>query len=154
MDGIARCCRHWETKVQQTKHTLLLIASESADIELAHRAAESCSPDCELQVMANVDVASDSLACATSGQLSDLVLMDMQLPKLPGLAVLRKLRLHPTPHDLTVLACSTEFTQADVLLAYQAGANCFVAKPLNEAQFIDLFSDQLFCWRPLRAAAT
>lgn len=148
MDGIARCCRHWETKVQQTRHTLLFIASESADIELAHRTAESCSPDCELQVIENVDVASDSLACATSGQLPSLVLMDLQLPKLQGLAVLRKLRLHPITLDLPVLVHSIAFTQADVLLAYRAGVNCFVAKPLNEAQFIELFSAPLFCWRP------
>ena len=101
-----------------------------------------------MQVIANVDAALDSLSRATPDQLPGSVLMDLQLPKLQGLAVLRKLRLHPITHDLRVMVYSMQFTQADVLLAYQAGANCFVAKPLDEAQFSELFSDQLRYWLP------
>jgi two-component system response regulator len=131
---------------EQRRHTILFVESEPADIELARQAATVCIPQCDLQVIENADAALDWLAVVKPANLPCLVLLDLKLPKLEGLAVLRKLRMNRATRELPVLVYSSEFTQADVLMSYQAGANSFVAKPQDESQFTDLFSRQLAYW--------
>ncbi|MDD4979272.1 MAG: response regulator [Gallionella sp.] len=132
--------------MQQTCHTILLLASDPNHIDAARIAANCSDMACELEVLSNVDAALDWLDRARHGQLPCLVLMDLQLPKLDSWAVLRKMRLNHVTADLPVLVYSSEYTQADVLLSYQAGANSFIAKPQDEAQFLDLYGSQLSYW--------
>lgn len=132
--------------MQQTCHTILLLASDPNHIDAARIAANRSDMACELEVLSNVDAALDWLDRARHGQLPCLVLMDLQLPKLDSWAVLRKMRLNHVTADLPVLVYSSEYTQADVLLSYQAGANSFIAKPQDEAQFLDLYGSQLSYW--------
>lgn len=96
--------------------------------------------------MADTDAALDWLMITPSALLPLIVVLDLKLPKLNGLAVLRRLRLNPATRELPVLVYSTEFTQADVLMSYQAGANSFVAKPTDEHEFTDFFTCQLAYW--------
>lgn len=131
----------------QTRHTILFVEDESADIELARLAAMVCRPECDIHVVVNADAAFDYLMIATPEQLPLIVLLDLKLPKLDGLAVLRRLRMHPVTRDIPVLVFSTEFTHADVLMSYQIGANSFVARPLDAIQFTDFFSHQLDYWQ-------
>jgi two-component system response regulator len=138
----------------QTRHTILFVESEPSDIELARQAATVCSPQCDLQVIVNADAALDWLAVVNPANLPCLILLDLQLPKLDGLAVLRKLRSNRTTRALPMLVYSLAFTQADVLMSYQAGANSFVAKPQDEPQFTDLFSRQLAYWLSSRHCQT
>ena len=130
----------------QTRYAVLFVGSEPADIELARQAATACRPEFGLHVMADTDAALDWLMITPSALLPLIVVLDLKLPKLNGLAVLRRLRLNPATRELPVLVYSTEFTQADVLMSYQAGANSFVAKPLDEHQFTDFFTCQLAYW--------
>jgi len=131
----------------QTRHTILFVEDESADIELARLAATACRPECDIHEVVYAGAAFDYLTIASPEQLPLIVLLDLKLPKLDGLAVLRKLRLHPITHDVPVLVFSTEFTPADVLMSYQVGANSFVARSLDAVQFTDFFSHQLDYWQ-------
>lgn len=130
--------------MRQTCNKILLVASDPNHIDAARVAAYRS--DCELQVLSDVDAALAWLDSANQGHLPCLVLMDLQLPKLDNWALLRKMRLNQVTSDLPVLVYSSEYTQADVLLSYQAGANSFIAKPQDEAQFIDLYGSQLSYW--------
>lgn len=131
----------------KTRHTILFVEDESADIELARLAAMACRPKCDIHVVVNADAAFDYLTIDSPEQLPLIVLLDLKLPKLDGLAVLRRLRMHPVTRDVPVLVFSTEFTHADVLMSYQVGANSFVARPLDALQFTDFFSHQLDYWQ-------
>ena len=130
----------------QTHHTVLFVENAPADIELARQAATACRPEFDLHVVEDADAALDWLMISSPALLPFIVVLDLKLPKLNGLAVLRKLRLNPATRELPVLVYSTEFTQAEVLMSYQAGANSFVAKPIDEHQFTQLFTAHLAYW--------
>lgn len=128
------------------RHTILFVADEPEQIAAAREAAGGCHPQCEVQFSDDADVAFAQLTTQAPANLPLLVLLDLKLPKLDGLAALRSFRSHPVARDVPVLVCSTEYTQTEVLMGYQAGANSFVVKPLDVEQFKDLFSRQLSYW--------
>jgi two-component system response regulator len=62
-------------------------------------------------------------------------MLDLKLPKLAGLAVLRTLRMESRLRDVPIVVFSGVHEPADVVLSYQLGANSFVKKPANHAEF-------------------
>lgn len=132
--------------MQQTCHTMMLVASDPEHIEAACSAARQSDPSCEVEVLSTLEHALDWLNAVSDTRLPCLVLMDLQLPRLDNWALLRKIRLNNITADLPVLVYSSVYTQADVLLSYQAGANSFVAKPNDASQFIELYRSQLRYW--------
>ncbi len=66
----------------------------------------------------------------------DLVLLDLNLPRMTGLAVLRQLRPSPSWAHLPIVVLTTSDTQSDALASYKAGGNCFVTKPLNPDRYM------------------
>ncbi|OGS95296.1 MAG: hypothetical protein A3H31_12675 [Gallionellales bacterium RIFCSPLOWO2_02_FULL_57_47] len=129
-------------------YSVLLVEDDLPATDLAHRAAVDCCLEINLTVVGSGDAVLDwmSDSIAKNKQMPHIILMDMKLPKLDGLAVLRKLRMHAAMHDIPIVVFSTEYTQDDVLMSYQAGANSFVAKPADHAQFSELFREQLAYW--------
>jgi two-component system, response regulator len=68
-----------------------------------------------------------------------LVLLDMQLPKLSGLDVLRRMRASPVTALTPVVMLTSSTESMDVLACSQSGANSFINKPVN----FGLFSEKL-----------
>ncbi len=131
----------------KTCHTVLLVENDPLEIDLAYRAAAECSQELALVVLQNADAVLEWLSDdEKSQQMPRVILINLKLPKLDGLAVLRKLRMHAATSDIPIIAFSVEYTQADVLMSYQVGANSFVAKPTDLQQFTEFFSEQLPYW--------
>lgn len=130
------------------RYSVLLVEDDLLATDLAHQAAVDCSLEVNLTVVGGGDAVLDwmSASIAKKEQMPHIILMDLKLPKLDGLAVLRKLRMHAATHDIPIVVFSTEYTQEDVLMSYQAGANSFVAKPADHAQFSELLREQLEYW--------
>ena len=74
----------------------------------------------------------------------DLVLLDLRLPRLDGLDVLRHVRSHPTCHRTPIVVLTTSDADHDVAAAYEYQANGFVSKPVD-AQRLALLVQQLDC---------
>lgn len=130
------------------RYSVLLVEDDSSAIDLARSAAAESCPEIDLTVVGGGDAVLDWLSdsIAKKEQMPHIILMDMKLPKLDGLAVLRKLRMHDATRDIPIVAFSAEYTQADVLMSYQVGANTFVAKPADLEQFAGFFREQLAYW--------
>ncbi|MBI4872783.1 MAG: response regulator [Candidatus Riflebacteria bacterium] len=64
-----------------------------------------------------------------------LVLLDLKLPGIDGLEVLRRIRETPALRSLPVVVLTTSNEQADVFRSYDLGANSFIRKPVDFAQF-------------------
>lgn len=128
--------------------TVLMVKHDPAEIELAQRAAIACGHEFELVVLQDADAVLEWLGeeQRDAGKLPRLITINLRLPKLDGLAVLRRLRIDVATRAIPILVFSVEYTQADVLMSYQAGANSFVAKPRDLQQFIDFFCEQLPYW--------
>ena len=61
----------------------------------------------------------------------DLVLLDLRLPRVDGLDVLRHVRSHPACHRLPIVVLTTSDADRDVAAAYDYHANGFVSKPVD-----------------------
>jgi chemotaxis family two-component system response regulator Rcp1 len=65
----------------------------------------------------------------------DLVILDLNLPKKDGLAVLAAMKAGPELRRIPVVIFSTSQLRKDVVRAYEMGANCYVNKPGNLTDF-------------------
>lgn len=66
-----------------------------------------------------------------------VVLLDLKLPKVDGLEVLRQLRADPRTRLLPVVILTTSNEERDILASYQLGANSYVRKPVDFEQFLE-----------------
>lgn len=129
-------------------YSALLVEDDPVVIEMAHIAAAEFFHELNLTVLEGVDAALDWLSgsIAKKERMPHIILLDLKLPKLDGLAILRTLRNYPAIRDIPIVVFSTEHTQDEVLMSYQVGANSFVAKPADHEQFGKLFREQMAYW--------
>jgi len=64
-----------------------------------------------------------------------LILLDLKLPKIDGLEVLRRLRANPSTSIVPVVVLTTSNEERDSMESYQSGANGYVRKPVDFQQF-------------------
>ena len=69
--------------------------------------------------------------------LPQLILLDIKLPKVDGLEVLRRIRSDSRTRLLPVVMLTSSKEQQDLLQAYQGGANSYMRKPVDFSQFAD-----------------
>jgi two-component system, response regulator len=66
-----------------------------------------------------------------------LILLDVNLPKVDGLEVLRRIRSHARTAGLPVVVLTTSSEERDIVASYRLGANSFVRKPVIFGEFVD-----------------
>jgi two-component system, response regulator len=66
-----------------------------------------------------------------------LVLLDVNLPKVDGLEVLRRIRSHSRTATLPVVVLTTSSEERDIVQSYRLGANSFVRKPVTFGEFVE-----------------
>lgn len=71
----------------------------------------------------------------------DLTLLDLRLPRMDGLEVLRRVRSHPAWCRTPVVVLTTSDAERDVAMAYEFHANSFVTKPVDCQNFFRLLND-------------
>jgi two-component system, chemotaxis family, response regulator Rcp1 len=68
----------------------------------------------------------------------DLILLDLNLPKKDGRAVLAEVKADPALKRIPVVVLTTSRAEEDVLRAYDLHANCYITKPVDLAQFMKI----------------
>ena len=66
----------------------------------------------------------------------DLVLLDLNLPRMDGRAVLQAMKADPALRRIPVVVLTSSQAEQDVLKSYELHANCYITKPLDLPQFI------------------
>ncbi len=69
--------------------------------------------------------------------LPTLMLLDLNLPRLNGLEVLRRIRADPTLHRLPVVILTSSKEETDVATGYDLGVNSYVRKPVDFLEFVE-----------------
>jgi CheY-like chemotaxis protein len=75
-----------------------------------------------------------------------VILLDLKLPKVNGLEVLRQLKSHPTFHSIPVIALTTSAEDSDVKKAYELGVNSYIVKPVDFDRFIEVAAQIEVYW--------
>jgi CheY-like chemotaxis protein len=131
------------------RHILLVEDSEN-DVELTIAALAK-------YVANQVDVARDGaealdylfrrgvFAGRTTGPPA-LVMLDLKMPKVDGLEVLRTIKADPALKQLPVVVLTSSREQRDVVKSYELGVNAYVVKPVEFEQFVDAVKQLGLFW--------
>ena len=76
----------------------------------------------------------------------DLILLDLNLPRKDGREVLEELKADPKFNTIPVVVLTTSKAEQDILRSYQLHANCYITKPVNFEQFLDVIKSIEHFW--------
>ena len=122
---------------------ILLVEDNPDDVELTLRAFKESKLVNEIVVVRDGKEALDYLFCdgAYAGRdpasAPEVILLDLKLPKIDGLEVLRRLRADERTRRQPVVVLTSSGEQRDIITSYDLGANSFIRKPVDYAQFLE-----------------
>lgn len=137
---------------------ILLVEDNPDDVELTLRAFKKCNIANEVVVARDGVEALDYLfgTGAYAGRdlsvMPAVVLLDLKLPRIDGLEVLRRLRADERTRCLPVVVLTSSNEDQDVVNSYQLGANSYIRKPVDFIQFIDAARQLGMYWLLLNEA--
>jgi len=122
---------------------ILLVEDNPSDIGLTRRAFEKSHIANELVVVEDGQEALDylfggnPLTGQKMNELPALILLDLKLPKVDGLEVLRQIRADDRTSRLQVVVLTTSSEEDDIAQSYDLGANSYIRKPVDFKQFVE-----------------
>ncbi|HEX3953040.1 MAG TPA: response regulator [Stellaceae bacterium] len=123
--------------------TIMLVEDNPDDAELARRAFVRSDVVDQVIVLPDGEEALDYLFAtgAHAGRdpsvLPHAVLLDLKLPKISGHDVLRRIRASAATKYLPVIILTTSREERDITTSYDLGANSYVRKPVDFAEFVE-----------------
>ena len=142
------------------EHRMILLVEDNPDDEaLTIRALRKNNIGNELAVVRDGAEALEFLFCTGAYAGRDphdkpqVVLLDLKLPKVDGLEVLRQLRANPGTHLLPVVILTSSKEEQDLIRGYSLGANSYVRKPVDFNEFVDAVRQLGLYWLVLNETA-
>lgn len=135
-----------------TEKAILLVEDSQRDEELALRALRRGGIRSEVAVARDGAEALDYLfgtgahVGRNTADLPTVVLLDIKLPKIDGLEVLRRIRADQRTKLLPVVLLTSSKEESDLLAAYASGANSFVRKPVEFGEFSNAIGQLGLYW--------
>jgi CheY-like chemotaxis protein len=123
------------------KFNVLLVEDNPSDANLVEEALAEVALECHLSILRNGAQAIEYLDRLDSGSSDpepDLVLLDLNLPKVSGDLVLERVRLSPKCKEAKVFIISSSDAPSDRERAMKLGANDYFRKPSDLEQFMEL----------------
>ncbi len=142
-----------------TSAFILLVEDNASDIALTRRALEKQRIQNELVVASDGQEALDFLfgsgqhAGRNTDVLPAVVLLDVNLPRLSGLSVLKEIRAHEKTKLLPVIMLTTSKEEQDLISSYSLGANSYIRKPVDFLQFVEAIGQLSLYWLVLNEPA-
>ena len=134
-----------EIQVSDSKHKIILVADDSeSDRDIIERAIRKGRMHCTLKKVGDGEQLLQYLQRQppfNDEQLypwPDLVLLDINMPRLNGKEALRQLRQLPACKLLPVVILTTSSREKDVLESYKLGVNGYITKPIESKDFINV----------------
>ena len=131
-----------------TSRPILLVEDNPDDVALTLRALKKNN------ILNPINVASDGAEALTflfdgddaPARKPGLVLLDLKLPKVDGLEVLRRIRADERTSLIPVVVLTSSKLEEDILSGYRNGANAYVRKPVNFAEFAEAIKTVGLFW--------
>jgi len=129
---------------------ILLVEDNPMDVDLTLRAFM------QQKLVYSIEVARDgeeALAWIPRWEAGEprpmVILLDVNMPKVGGLEVLRKLKSHPVFRTIPVVMLTTSSVSQDVQTAYEYGANSYIVKPVDFDKFMEVAAQIELYWAAL-----
>lgn len=134
--------------------TILLVDDSEFDVELTLMALQ------RTQLASVVEVARDGVEALAwiprweAGEPTPaVILLDINMPRVDGLEVVRQLKAHPTMRVVPVVMLTSSSLARDVEAAYQAGANSYIVKPRDFQQMAQAIAQIESYWTVLNTCS-
>jgi CheY-like chemotaxis protein len=131
---------------------ILLVDDNPDDVELALYALRRNQLTNNIHVVNDGVEALDFLFCKGKYKNRDcaqnpkLVLLDIKMPKLNGLEVLKEIRANESTSGLPIVILTTSKEERDLVESYRLGVNSYIVKPVDFKQFSDAVRQLGFYW--------
>jgi CheY-like chemotaxis protein len=120
---------------------ILLVEDNPQDLELALRALRKGNLTTQIQVVRDGAEAMEFIFCEGAhasrriGNGPKVILLDLKLPKVDGLEVLRRIKSDPRTNTIPVVVLTSSKENSDLVQSYQLGVNSYIVKPVNFERF-------------------
>ncbi|MDD3568094.1 MAG: response regulator [Bacteroidales bacterium] len=131
---------------------ILLVEDNPADVELTLRALKKNSIANRVQVAEDGEVVLNFLfghgefSSRNTDNKPKVVLLDLNLPKVDGLEVLRTIKSNPKTQAIPVVVLTTSKQETDIIESYRLGANSYIVKPVDFEKFVDSVRELGMYW--------
>ena len=139
-----------------TEKTVLLVEDTQDDVDLTLHCFKKNNISNNIVVVRDGVQALDYLFGKENKAAADLpmlVLLDLKLPKVGGLEVLRRIRAEPRTKRLPVVILTSSKQEQDRANGYDGGANSYICKPVDLDQFTEAIRQLGFYWLLLNEPA-
>ena len=131
---------------------VLLAEDDPGDQELTRRAFEEGNLNSDLHIVENGEEALDYLkhrgryADPEASPRPDLILLDLNMPKVDGRQALRLIKSDPELRRISVVILTTSQEEEDVIRSYDLGCNSYISKPMDIDDFISVIRSLETYW--------
>ncbi|WP_366183760.1 response regulator [Flavobacterium ovatum] len=133
---------------QNSEKPILLVEDNPVDIDLTLRAFAAKKIANQIQVARDGEEALKYFDRWDNGEPKPIViLLDLNMPKVNGLEVLKNLKSHPEFKTIPVVILTTSSESIDLKTAYELGVNSYIVKPVNFEKFLDVVGHIDLYWR-------
>lgn len=136
---------------------ILLVEDDDDDVDLTLRALRGAHIANRIQIARDGAEALDILFPGDGVErrtLPKLILLDLKLPLVDGLEVLRRIKSEPRTRAIPVVVMTSSREERDLIRTYELGTNSFIVKPLDFAQFTQVVQQVGFYWLLLNEGPT
>ncbi|MGH7929350.1 MAG: response regulator [Candidatus Binatia bacterium] len=126
---------------------ILLVEDNPVDVDLTLRAFARRKLGNPIEVARDGEEALAFVARWEAGEQSPaVILLDLKLPKIDGLEVLRQIKLHPKFSAIPIIVLTSSSEDRDIEEAYKLGANSYIVKPVEFEKFIEVAAQVELYW--------
>lgn len=137
-----------------TNRPILLVEDNPMDVDLTLRAFKRRKVSNPIHVARDGEEALAWLPRWEAGEpVPAVVLLDLKLPRVDGLEVLRQFKTHPSLRVIPVVVLTTSAENGDVQAAYQIGANSYIVKPVEFEKFMEVSEKLDVYWTLINRSA-
>ena len=126
---------------------IVLVEDNPSDAELITRSLKKHNLANKITLLKDGAEALDFLFSGSRQAVAPkVVLLDIKLPKVDGLEVLRRMKSEPSTKDIPVVILTSSNQERDIEAAYKLGVNSFVTKPIRFNEFAKVVADLGIYW--------
>ncbi len=133
---------------------ILLVEDNPMDVDLTVRALKRRNMSNPIEIARDGEEALARLPRWEAGATPPVViLLDLKLPRVDGLEVLRQIKAHPEYGKIPVVILTTSREDRDIQQAYLLGANSYIVKPVDFEKFLEMADQIELYWCVLNTPA-